>query len=219
VALADPAPRRARHALAAEPIRVLIADDHPLILAGLRRTLDGCEDIVLAGAARTAPELLGLLAGCRPDVVVMDLRMPGLSGTGLIERIRGERPATRVIVLSACDEPPAIDAALAAGASAYVRKAAQPLDLAQVIRQVAADAVAPAPAGESASTAFTRTRLTARERSVLAAIAAGHTSAAISRELWVSEHTIKFHLTNIYRKLGVSGRAGAIRYALEHGLS
>jgi DNA-binding NarL/FixJ family response regulator len=211
VALTDPAPRISPHALAHAPIRVLIADDHPLIIAGIRRTIEERDDIVLAGEARSAAELLELLSRCRPEVVLMDLRMPGMSGVEAIERIQREQPATKVVVLSACDERPVIDAVLAAGASAYVLKSAHPVDLASVIRQVAGGDVVRLPAS--------RSELTARERAVLEAVAAGRTSAAISRELWISEHTIKFHLTNIYRKLGVQNRAGAIRYALEHGLS
>jgi DNA-binding NarL/FixJ family response regulator len=203
-------------------IKVLIADDHPLIIAGLRRTIEHVDDLALLGEARTALELLELVQRRRPDVVVMDLRMPGMSGVEVIRRIRRDRPQVKVVVLSACDERATIDGVLVAGASAYVLKSAQTLDLPSVIRQVVIGAVLAPQAGAvtavSDSIRTPRSGLTARESSILEAVATGMTTAAISRELWMSEHTIKFHLTNIYRKLGVRNRAGAIRYALDHGM-
>lgn len=203
-------------------IKVLIADDHPLIIAGLRRTIEHVDDLALLGEARTAGELLELVQRRRPDVVVMDLRMPGMSGVEIIHRIRRDRPQVKVVVLSACDERATIDGVLAAGATAYVLKSAQTLDLPSVIRQAVIGAVLD-PQGGAVTTASDsiRTRrsgLTERESAILEAVATGMTTSAISRELWVSEHTIKFHLTNIYRKLGVPNRAGAIRYALDHGM-
>jgi DNA-binding NarL/FixJ family response regulator len=203
-------------------IKVLIADDHPLIIAGLRRTIEHVDDLTLLGEARTADELLELVQCRRPDVVVMDLRMPGMSGVEVIHRIRCDRPQVKVVVLSACDERTTIDGALAAGATAYVLKSAQTLDLPTVIRQAVSGAELDSQAGAVATASDSiPTRcsgLTGRERAVLEAVATGMTTSAISRELWVSERTIKFHLTNIYRKLGVPNRAGAIRYALDHGM-
>ncbi len=210
-------------------IKILIADDHPLIIAGLRRTVEHLDDIALVGEARTAAELLELVQRRRPDIVLMDLRMPGMTGVEAIRRIRHERPEVKIVVLSACDETATIDDVLAAGASGYVLKSAHALDVASVIRQAAAGMVlhphaAAAPVTTSPVAvvdlvAVADSGLTARERSILEAVATGMTTAAISRELWISEHTIKFHLTNIYRKLGVPNRAGAIRYALEHHIA
>ena len=122
-------------------ITVLIADDHPLILAGLRRTIQRVDDIALVGEARTAAELLELVQRRRPAAVLMDLRMPGMSGVDAIRRLRRGWPDLKIVVLSAYDEPATIDAALAAGASAYVLKSAQTADLAVVIRQVVAGQV------------------------------------------------------------------------------
>jgi DNA-binding NarL/FixJ family response regulator len=204
-------------------INVLIADDHPLIIAGLRRTIERIDDMALVGEARTAVELLDLVHRRRPDVVLMDLRMPGMNGIEVIAQIRRGRPQARVVVLSACDDRETIDAVFAAGASAYVLKSAQTVDIASVIHQVVAGGVVDPRIASASSQAEPvrgrRTGLTGRESSILEAVATGMTTAAISRELWVSEHTIKFHLTNIYRKLGVANRAGAIRYALEHGMA
>jgi DNA-binding NarL/FixJ family response regulator len=206
----------------ATPIRVLIADDHPLILAGIRRMIERAPDIETVGEAHSGTELFDLIGRRNPDVVLLDLRMPDVTGVESVERIREGWPEVKVVVLSACDERSTIDASLHAGASAYVLKSATPVDIASVLRQAWSGAVFHAPSQprepQPAVGLAELPRLTDREQSILAAVASGMTTAAISRELWVSEHTIKFHLTNIYRKLGVSNRAGAIRYALEHGL-
>ncbi|MGH2915788.1 MAG: response regulator [Solirubrobacteraceae bacterium] len=210
-------------AVAGGQLKVLIADDHPLIIAGIRRTIEHLDDMQIVGEAHTGPELTQLIERRRPDIVLMDLRMPGVCGTEAIELIRDRWPQTKAIVLSACDDRPTIDAALNAGASAYVLKSAMTVDIAAVLRQAASGAVfhAPtaAPARAGAGDAPVLPRLTDRERSILAAVASGLTTSAISRDLWISEHTIKFHLTNIYRKLGVGNRAGAVRWALENGIA
>jgi DNA-binding NarL/FixJ family response regulator len=223
VATTEAAPRNAHDAYPRDQIKVLIADDHPLIIAGIRRTLEPLDDVALVGEARTATELLELVQRRRPDVVLMDLRMPGMNGVELIQRIRRDHPGACVVVLSACDERPTIDRAIAAGASAYVLKSANTIDVAAVIRRVASGEVFhphhPEPTPAIAPLGPRCSALTGRERSILEAVATGMTTAAISRELWVSEHTIKFHLTNIYRKLGVANRAGAVRFALEHGIA
>jgi DNA-binding NarL/FixJ family response regulator len=128
-------------------------------------------------------------------------------------------------VLSACEDRASIDAALAAGASAYIVKSVNPFDIAAVLRQVWGVGVvfhavtnARPVLGYPAEREPEAPVLTQRECTILAAVARGMTTAAISENLWVSEHTVKFHLTNIYRKLGVANRAGAVRYALENGL-
>jgi DNA-binding NarL/FixJ family response regulator len=202
-------------------IKVLIADDHPLIIAGIRRTIEPLDDMEVVGEAHSGPELMQLIERRGPDMVLMDLKMPGVAGVEGIERIRQSWPEIKTVVLSACDDRPTIDAALHAGASAYVLKSAQTVDIASVLRQASSGSVFHAPhpsprsgGGDDESTP----QLTDRERSILSAVASGMTTAAISRDLWISEHTIKFHLTNIYRKLGVVNRAGAVRYALEHGI-
>jgi DNA-binding NarL/FixJ family response regulator len=157
-----------------------------------------------------------------PSLVLMDLRMPGVVGVECIERLREAHPALKIVVLSASDERGTIDSALCAGASAYVLKSAHTVDIASVLRQACSGVVFHAPSSAGVAT-IDRDEprlpsLTDRERSILSAVASGLTTAAISRDLWVSEHTVKFHLTNIYRKLGVANRASAVRYALDHDL-
>jgi DNA-binding NarL/FixJ family response regulator len=204
------------------PLKVLIADDHPLLLAGVRRVLERSESIEVVGEARSAGEVMSLIERRQPQLVLLDLRMPGSSGVDCIERIRGDWPDIKVVVLSANDDRGSIDGALGAGASAYIVKSVDAMDIASVLRQTACGNVfhpvagrqcALEPADEPVAPA-----LTDRERTILDAVASGMTTAAISKDLWVSEHTVKFHLTNIYRKLGVSNRAGAVRYALENGV-
>ncbi|HWE09795.1 MAG TPA: response regulator transcription factor [Solirubrobacteraceae bacterium] len=215
---------RARHdEVRAARLTVLIADDHPLIIAGIRRTIEHLGDMQVVGEAHSGPELAQLVERRRPDIVLMDLRMPGVSGTEMIKLIRRRWPQIKTIVLSASDDRTTVDAALRDGASAYVAKSSRTIDLTSVLRQVASGAVVQAPAAvsplPSPADAAAPSSLTDRERSILSAVATGMTTAAISRDLWISEHTIKFHLTNIYRKLGVPNRAGAVRYALEQGIA
>jgi DNA-binding NarL/FixJ family response regulator len=206
----------------ASQIKVLLADDHPLIIAGIRRTVEHLDDVEVVGEAHSGPELMQLIERRRPDIVLMDLKMPGVAGVEAIERICKDWPEIKTVILSACDDRVTIEAALTAGASAYVLKSAHAVDIASVLRQASSGAVFHAPAYRPASPSTPQVpalpALTDRERSILSAVASGMTSAAISRDLWISEHTIKFHLTNIYRKLGVVNRAGAVRYALEHGI-
>jgi DNA-binding NarL/FixJ family response regulator len=211
--------------LTSAQLTVLIADDHPLIIAGIRRAIEHVEDFHVVGEAQSGSELVQLIERRRPDIVLMDLRMPGVTGTEMIELISRRWPQTKTVVLSACDDPPTVDGVLSAGATAYVLKTAGSLDVTTILRQVASGQTIPPPAMATASPHATDAgdaigdpALTERERDILSRVAAGLTTAAISRELWVSEHTIKFHLTNIYRKLGVPNRAGAVRFALEHQL-
>jgi DNA-binding NarL/FixJ family response regulator len=205
------------------PVKVLIADDHPLMIAGIRRALERNEAIEIVGEARSGAEVLQSVERRRPQLVLLDLRMPGNSKFECIEAIRGRWPDVKIVVLSAAEDRATIDAALASGATSYIVKSVEPVDIASVVRQTASGRVFHAVTHGQGR--FERddepdeSVLTERERTILNAVATGLTTAAISRELWVSEHTVKFHLTNIYRKLGVANRAGAVRYAFENGLA
>ena len=152
-------------------LKVLIADDHPLIIAGIRRTIDHVEDMDVVGEAQSGAELVQLIERRRPDIVLMDLRMPGVTGIEMIELIRQRWPETKTVVLSACDDAPVIDAALKAGASAYVLKTAGSLDITSVLRQAANGEVLPAPvtlpARPAASDEPGAPALTERERDIL----------------------------------------------------
>ena len=204
-------------------LKVLIADDHPLILQGLRKALETSEDIDVVGEARSGEEVLALVERRQPDLVLLDLHMPGLSGLDCIAEIKRCWPEVKAVVISASDDRASIDAALLAGASAYILKSVNPMDISSVLRQAATGAVFHVPSaasprnGEQVSAGGSG--LTPRETAILMAVASGSTTKVISQELWLSEHTVKFHLTNIYRKLGVSNRSAAVRYAFENGLA
>ena len=204
-------------------LKVLIADDHPLMLQGIRRALEASEGIEVVGEARSGDEALALVERRKPDLVLLDLHMPGLHGLQCVAEIKQRWPEVKTVVISASDDRASIDSALLAGASAYILKSVTPMDISSVLRQAATGAVyhvpsAPCtPSGDQASPGTPD--LTPRETTILMAVAGGLTTKAISKEMWLSEHTVKFHLTNIYRKLGVSNRSGAVRYAFENDLA
>jgi DNA-binding NarL/FixJ family response regulator len=208
-----------------DALKLLLADDHPLVLQGLRRTFESSDDIDVVGEAHCGAEVLALIERRRPELLLLDLHMPGIDGLACLAQIRERWPEIKVVILSACDERATIDAALHAGASAYIVKSVSPVDIPSVLRQAATGAVYHAPSSRPTTNTNTQPDdhdsplLTERETTILAAVAEGLTTKAISKQLWVSEHTVKFHLTNIYRKLGVNNRSGAVRYALENHLA
>jgi DNA-binding NarL/FixJ family response regulator len=202
-------------------LRVLIADDHQLMLDGIRRALERCEDFEIVGEAHSGSEVLPMVGRTDPDVVLLDMRMPGMDGLTCLERIRKQYPRIKVVVLSVFREPEHIEAALKRGASGYIVKSVNPLDLPAALRQAFEGTVFHA-LGISDDEAPARARgtgLTDRELGILKAVARGLPNQAIGKELWVTEQTVKFHLTNIYRKLGVANRTEAARYAFEHDLA
>jgi DNA-binding NarL/FixJ family response regulator len=204
-------------------LKVLIADDHPLMLQAIRRALEASEDIAVVGEARSGDEVLALIERRNPDLVLLDLHMPGVQGMGCVAEIKRRWPDIKAVVISASDDRATIDSALLAGASAYILKSVSPMDIPSVLRQASAGAVYHVPSSpcptNTGHAAPSGPELTPRETTILLAIASGHTTKAISQDLWLSEHTVKFHLTNIYRKLGVSNRSGAVRYAFENDLA
>lgn len=204
-------------------LKVLIADDHPLMLQGIRRALEASENIEIVGEARSGEEVLALVERRKPDLVLLDLHMPGLGGLNCVTELKRSCPDVKTVVISASDDRASIDSALLAGANAYILKSVSPMDIPSVLRQAALGAVYHAPStvaprhGEQQ--AASGPELTPRETTILMAVADGLTTKAISQDLWLSEHTVKFHLTNIYRKLGVSNRSAAVRYAFENDLA
>jgi DNA-binding NarL/FixJ family response regulator len=198
-------------------LKVLLADDHRLTLAGVRRVLEESGDIEVVGEAYSGGDVLPLVRSMKPDLVVLDLGMPKVDGLGCLDLIRRHHPGTKVVIFSATTERTQMVAAFQSGASAYVLKTVNPLDLPAVMRQAAEGTVyypppTPEPVAKDAAD------LTERERSILGAVMRGLSNKAISRELWVTEQTVKFHLSNIYRKLGVPNRTAAARFAHDHRL-
>jgi DNA-binding NarL/FixJ family response regulator len=204
-------------------LKVLIADDHPLMLQGIRRALEASEGIEVVGEARSGEEVLALVERRKPDLVLLDLHMPGLGGLDCVAELAQRWPEIKAVVISASDDRASIDSALLAGASAYILKSVSPMDIPSVLRQASAGAVyhvpsVPCPANDQRG-AVSGPELTPRESTILKAVADGLTTKAISENLWLSEHTVKFHITNIYRKLGVGNRSAAVRYAFENDLA
>jgi DNA-binding NarL/FixJ family response regulator len=201
-------------------MRVLIADDHRLIAEGIKRSLEESDDFEVVAEATTGSQILPLIRRTKPDVVLLDLRMPGVDGLTALEQIKRDHPDVKVVILSASTDQQVIQAALAKGANAYVIKSVNPVDLASTIRQVMEGSVFHAvglPAMGQVSPA-TELGLTAREVSILQALARGLSNQAIGKELFVAEQTVKFHLTNIYRKLEATNRTEAVRLAYQRGI-
>jgi DNA-binding NarL/FixJ family response regulator len=202
-------------------MKVLIADDHRLMLEGIRRALEPAEDIEVVGEACSGSQVLPMVHRLHPDVVLLDMRMPEMDGMTCLDQLRKDCPKVKVIVLSVFSDPERIQAAFAHGATGYIVKSVNPVDLPSAIRQAVDGTVFHAlglPEVDDRSVGKAA-GLTERELSILKAVARGLSNAAIGKELWVTEQTVKFHLTNIYRKLDLANRTEAARYAYQHGLA
>jgi DNA-binding NarL/FixJ family response regulator len=200
--------------------KVLLADDHPLMIGGIRRALEECEDFEVVGEAYDGTQVLPMVRNTDPDLVLLDLRMPGMDGFTCIDLLQKRHPDVKVVVISGSSDPEHIEAAFKRGASGYVVKGINPVDLPSALRQ-AFDGTVYHPIGmpeESEGAAAKAAGLTEREAAILNGVARGLSNQAIGKELWVTEQTVKFHLTNVYRKLGVANRTEAARYAYQHGL-
>ncbi len=201
-------------------MKVLIADDHRLMVEGIRRALEPAEEIEIVGEASNGSQVLPLVRRLSPDVVLLDMRMPQMDGLLCLDAIRKNCPKVKVIVLSVFSDPEHIQAAFRHGACGYIVKSVNPVDLPSAIRQAVDGTVFHAIGlPESNDEAVGKANgLTERELAILKAVARGLSNSAIGKELWVTEQTVKFHLTNIYRKLDLANRTEAARYAYEHGL-
>ncbi|HEY8235495.1 MAG TPA: response regulator transcription factor [Gaiellaceae bacterium] len=202
-------------------MRVLIADDHPLILAGIKRALEEDDQFEVVAEARVGSQVLPLVSQTHPDLALLDLRMPEMDGLACLDRIRKEHPKVKVVILSVSTDPEVVQTVLNHGAAAYVVKSVNPIDLSSALRQALEGTVFSAvglPEKTAQQDAVRAAGLTDRETTILKALARGLSNEAIGKELWVAQQTVKFHLTNIYRKLDVKNRTEAARYAYEHGL-
>jgi DNA-binding NarL/FixJ family response regulator len=212
------------------PIAVLICDDHPLFRQGLRRLLETVGEFAVVGEVERAEEVPAAVRDGRPDVVVLDVELPGGSGIGAVEALRAQVPDVRVLMLSGFSDPTRVRAALRAGASGYVLKNAPPQELIDSIRRVAAgrSVLAPAVAETLAATLRdepeeerARRRLASlseRELEVLRLAAQGDSNADIGKRLFISEGTVKNHMTHILRKLDVEDRTQAAILVVKYGM-
>lgn len=203
-------------------IRILVADDHPIVRGGIVSLLETAPDMEVVGQASTGLEAVSLALGLGPDLVLMDLRMPGLDGDQATARILAERPDTRVIILTTYESDDSILGAIEAGASGYLLKAAPQEEILAGIRSVARGEVALAPSIAALLvkrvTAPPTPTLSPREAEVLALVAQGLSNPAIAAKLYVGEATVKTHLGHVFEKLDVNDRTRAVTRAMELGL-
>ncbi len=207
-------------------IRLLLADDHPVVRAGLAGLLSDEPGVEVVAEAADGDEAVRLAAATRPDIVLMDLRMPGVDGVTATARIAaGEagEPAPRVLILTTYESDDQILAAIEAGAAGYLLKAAPRAEIVAGIRSVAAGQSALSP--QVAVRLVERMRrpppevvLTPRETDVLRLVSAGHSNKQVAVRLGIGESTVKTHLLNVFEKLGVADRTRAVTLAMERGL-
>jgi DNA-binding NarL/FixJ family response regulator len=205
------------------PIRVLIVDDHPVVHDGVAAVLQRSPDIVLVEGAESVDEALARLDRAAPDVVLLDVRLPGADGLSAIGRLLARRPGLGVIVFSAYDLDDYVFGAIRAGARGYLLKGAAGTELAAAIRTVhAGDSyVSPSLSAKLVDQLKGRTRsrlLTPRELAVLRLLAAGLPNRQIAESLRIAERTVKFHVTAILNKLGADNRTQAVAMAARRGI-
>ena len=203
------------------PIRVVIVDDHPMVAEGIQSILETYDDIAVVGTLSNGQQAVDAVETLAPDVMLLDLNMPGLSGLSATEMILEKRPETRILILSMHDSPEYIATALRHGAKGYVLK-----DVPTEEIRTAIDAVMSgqrylctgAQGSLEPNTADGREPLTGREQTILLELAQGKSNKDVAHALDISVRTVETHRQNIKRKLGISSTAGLTRYALEHGV-
>jgi DNA-binding NarL/FixJ family response regulator len=204
-------------------IRILVVDDHPVVRDGVAATLSAVADFEVVGQAGSGPEAVQLAAALDPDVVIMDLRMPGGGGVDAVRELRRRGVPASVLVLTTYDTDSDTVAAIEAGATGYLLKDATTQTLVDGVRATAAGetVLSPTVATRLASHLRTPSRSSAlsdRERQVLALVARGMPNRTIAEHLFVSEATVKTHLAHVYEKLGAADRAAAVAAAYELGI-
>ena len=206
-------------------VRVLVADDHPVYREGVARAISERSGLELVGVAADGREAMAGIRDLVPDVAVLDVRMPGLSGIDIIAEIARERIATRVLLLSAQSDEQLIFDGVSVGASGYLLKDSDRSDICAAVEAIAAGRAVLAPEAQTALAQGVRLRgasqgpaISEREREVLALTADGLSAPQIGARLHLSPATVKSHLQNVYEKLGVSDRAAAVATAIRLGL-
>jgi len=200
--------------MAARRVTVLVAEDHPLMIEAIKIVLAESEDFEVVGVTESGMGVAGLVEQVQPDLVLLDLELPELHGLDVVRSLSASDSPAQVVLFSAHEEPELIEAALRAGASAFITKRIDPRDLPAALRQALEPTLfQPVHSPALVDGKAAPVELTEREMDVLNALTDGLSNKAIGKRLWLSEQTVKFHLTSIYRKLGVSSRTEAIATA------
>ncbi len=210
------------------PTRIVVADDHQIVRQGLRTVLEASTDFAVVGEAASGLDVPSLVERTRPDVLVLDLMMPGLNGLEVTRQVHQKHPGTRVVILSMHGTESYVLEALRSGAMAYLLKSGSSSELLDAVRAVVAGKryLSP-PLSERAVEAYARLAegasdsydtLTTREREVLQLAAEGHTSPDIATRLGISPRTVETHRANLMRKLGLAGQTDLIRYSIRRGI-
>ena len=203
------------------PVRIVIVDDHPMVAEGIQSILESYENVEVIATLSNGQEVIDRVEALDPDVILLDLNMPGIGGLSTTEIILERRPETRILILSMHDSPEYISSALSHGAVGYVLKDVPTDEIKRAIDTVMAGerylctgaqgSLQPADGGS-------REQLTNREQTILLQLAQGRSNKEVAQELDISVRTVETHRKNIKRKLGISSTAGLTRYALEHGV-
>ena len=202
-------------------LRIAIVDDHPMVAEGIQSILESYDDVEVVGTLTSGRTVIEQLGSLNPDVILMDLNMPGIGGLSATEIVLEQRPGTRIVILSMHDSPEYISSALNHGAMGYLLKDVPTDEIKLAIDTVmrgerylctgAQGSLTPKDGG-------VRETLTGREQTILLQLAQGHSNKQVALTLDISVRTVETHRKNIKRKLGISSTAGLTRYALEHGV-
>jgi DNA-binding NarL/FixJ family response regulator len=221
------------------PLRILLADDHAIVRQGLKLLIDNQPDMGVVGEAIDGNDVLSQATALNPDIIVMDISMPGMNGLTATRTLKRQQPGVTIVALTRHDDDTYLEELLRAGASAYVLKQSAPTEFLRAIRAAAAGGVyldpamtsrvadgllagdatqAPStPAGRSGQAGEPRGNLTDREAEVLRLIAVGHSNKEVASQLSISVKTVEVHKANAMRKLGLAGRVDVVRYAVMQG--